>query len=199
MPDEPRAEGQAVSPKGAVIALAVLAAVLLAAVFGYRALVGEGSAADIEGSTGSAPAADAVLLADYDCEVQTAEGAPMRLTQIADGKPLVVNFWATWCPYCIEEMPDFQAIYDDYGDRVAFAFVDATDNARETVDDGKAWIADTGYTMPFYFDVARQAVSAFGIQAYPTTVVVSASGEIMTISPGKIDPDLMRSALDSLL
>ena len=200
MPDTSQmGEVQPVSRAGVIAAIAVLLVVLVAAGLGYQAFIGTGSSSGAQQASAEGTSADALMLSDFDCEVQTAEGASISLTQIADGKPLVVNFWATWCPYCIEEMPDFQEIYDEYGDRVSFAFVDATDGTRETVDDGKAWVADAGYTLPFYYDVARQGVRTFGIQSYPTTIVVSAEGEILTISPGKIDKALMKSALDSLL
>jgi len=130
--------------------------------------------------------------------VLSALGDSTSLVKIADGKPLVINFWATWCPYCIQEMDDFQAIYDDYGDWVNFAFVDATDGVRETIEDARAWIEGHDYTLPFYFDTHYEAAGGFGVQAFPTTVVVAANGDILTISAGRIDPDLMRSALDSL-
>ena len=198
MPQDGAPSGQAASRKGLVAAIAILAIVLIVAGVAYQMLVSQ-SSPESASHTSSNHAADALFLADFDFEVQTADGAPLSLTQIADGKPLVVNVWATWCPYCIQEMDDFQAIYDDYSDRVSFAFVDATDGSRETVEDGKAWIADTGYTLPFYFDVARQVVSGFGVSGYPTTIVASADGELLAISSGRINPELMRSALDSLL
>ena len=199
MPQDGAPSGQVASRKGLAIAIAILVAVLAVAAVAYQMLAGQVSSNASSEAARASHSDDALLLADFDFEVQTAEGAPLALTQIADGKPLVVNVWATWCPYCIQEMDDFQAIYDDYSDRVSFAFVDATDGSRETVEDGKAWIADTGYTLPFYFDVAGQVVNGFGISSYPTTIVASADGELLAISPGRINPELMRSALDSLL
>lgn len=188
--------------RGALVAAIALAAVLVAAFFGYRALgIPDSPAADIADRTeaAEASASDALMLSSFDSTVYTEYGDARKLSQIADGKPLVMNFWATWCPYCVQEMDDYQNIYDDYSDRVSFAFIDCADGTRETVEQGAGWLYENEYTLPAYFDTKQEAQYTFGATALPTTVVVSAEGEIMTITAGAIDPDLMRSALDSLL
>lgn len=186
--------------KGGVIAAAgILVAVLLLAWFGYGMLAGQVGEQDFSDAAGASQGGSSVWLAQFDATVYDNDGAPVTLTALADGKPLVINFWATWCPYCLDEMGDFQAIYDDYSDRVSFAFVDATDGRRETLEMAQAWMPDNGYSLPVYYDLKLDAVEAFGLQGYPTTVVVSADGEILTISAGRINPDLMRKALDTLV
>ena len=182
---------------GPVIALAALVAVILVAYFAYGQV--SRSVEPAAASSAGAPEDDAVLLADHNPTVYTEGGAPMRLTEIADGRPLVVNFWATWCPYCIQEMPDYQQLFNEYGEKVAFAFVDCADGRRETVEMGAAWLADGGYALPAYYDTQGTAQTSFGVASLPTTVIASASGEALSISPGAISPELMRSALDSLL
>jgi len=143
---------------------------------------------------------DVPMLADYDATVYTAGNEAVTLTQIADGKPLVMNFWATWCPYCIQEMPDYQQLYEEYGDRVSFAFIDAADGKRETVDAAESWLFEHDmYNLPAYYDLDMQASSTYGAWALPTTVVVSADGQILGVSSGRIDPGQMRSTLDSLV
>ena len=202
MEAEPSAQSAPASKRGVAIAVAVLAVVICAAFIAYQALLGSAQSpesGESSPSTATTSGPDALWLADFDATVYSELGDATPLTKISDGKPLVINFWATWCPYCIEEMGDFQVIYDEYSDRVSFAFVDATDGTRETIEDAKAWVDDHAYTLPFYYDIKREAVSAFGITAFPTTVVVSADGEILTISAGRIDAGLMRSALDSIL
>jgi len=198
---EPNAPSSAAAAnrRGVVIALAILVAVLVGAWFAYGTLAGQAEPGDAAAAQATASSDENLPhLEDYDAQVLSALGDSTSLVKIADGKPLVINFWATWCPYCIQEMDDFQVIYDDYGDWVNFAFVDATDGVRETIEDARAWIEERDYTLPFYFDTRYEATGGFGVQAFPTTVVVAANGDILTISAGRIDPDLMRSALDSL-
>lgn len=189
--------------------LLALVAVLAVAIIAYRFILanrsaepGPDPAAQSQGPTdsGASPQTqEGPLLADYDPVVYTEEGDAVSFTQVADGKPLVVNFWATWCPYCIEEFPDFQRIYDDYGDRVSFAFVDATDGGRETVEAASGWLAQNGYSFPAYYDSDASAMRMYGITGLPTTVVVSADGEIVAASSGMIDPVALRGLLDTLV
>ena len=148
----------------------------------------------------NAASGDIILLADHDATVYTDLGEPLKLSTIADGKPLVINFWATWCPYCVDELPDFQDIVEEYGDRVNFAFVDVADGQRERAEDAQAWLVDNGFDdLPDYYDTSLEASTTFGVFSYPTTVVVSADGEILTISAGRIDPILMRGSLEQLV
>lgn len=199
------------SKRGVLIAALALAVVLVVGVFAYNTVVSttgtrpeartaqESSQTAGQGTASGTSQGNRRMLADYDAEVYTRDGTPVRMTDIADGKPLVVNFWATWCPYCIQEMGDFQKIYDDYGDRVSFAFVDCADGKRETVEAAAAWLQDNGYDLPDYYDTTQKCQLAFGASALPTTAVVAADGEIVAVSAGAIDPALMRGALEQLL
>lgn len=182
---------------GLIIAIVALIAVLAGGVIAYNALAQSGALKN--STTAPASSESSPRLENHNSTVYTAEDVPFLLTEIADGKPLVINFWATWCPYCIQEMDDYQEIYNEYADRVAFAFIDCVDGQRETVADGAAWIAENGYTFPVYFDTDFDAVRDFGAANLPTTVIVSADGEILANKPGVIDPDRMRASLDSLL
>ena len=187
------------SKGGVIAAVVILVAVLLLAWVGYGMLSGQTGERGGASANSATQEQDALQLALFDATVYDDDNAPVTLTALAEDKPLVINFWATWCPYCLQEMDDFQEIYDDYKDKVNFAFVDATDGHRETVDMARAWMADNGYTLPVYYDTDLEAVSSFGLQAYPTTVVVSAQGEVLAISSGVIDPDRLRAGLDSLV
>lgn len=160
----------------------------------------DGSASATSAVASQAPAADAVMLADHNATVYTREGEPLQLSALAQGKPLVINFWATWCPYCVDELPDFQKIVADFGDRVSFAFVDVVDGRRERAEDAQAWLDNNGFSgLPDYYDTKQEAVTTFGVYSYPTTVVVSATGEVLTVTPGRIDASLMRGALNTLV
>lgn len=190
---------------GPLFVLAALVAVLGVAFVGHNLLAKRQVStvpreAAQAGEAASAATDDVYLLADYDATVYTDLDEPLKLSSIADGKPLVINFWATWCPYCVDELPDFQQIVSDYGGRVNFAFVDVADGQRERAEDAQAWLADNGFDdLPDYYDTSLEASTTFGVYSYPTTVVVSADGEILTVSPGRIDPVLLRGSLEKLV
>ena len=153
------------------------------------------SSSDSSASVGT----DAPRLADYDATVYTSEGEAITLSQIANGKPLVINFWATWCPYCVQEFPDYKTLLSEYGDSVSFAFVDAPGSKGETVQKAQEWLAQNGYEdFPAYYDNDLEASINFGARSLPTTVVVAADGEIQGASAGAIDLQRMRTALYAL-
>ena len=95
------------------------------------------------------------------------------------GKPTIINFWATWCGYCMKEMPDFQTAYETYGDKINFVMIDAVDGTQETEEKGRAHIEEKGYTFPVYFDTKMEGVISCGITGFPTTLFVSADGEVL--------------------
>ena len=202
---------------GVIVAAVALVVVLVLAFVGYRVLAPkQGDSQPAAQSSQSAdasqqtqgqtqgqsqqPQKEPLRLADYDATVYAADGQPKKLSEIAAGKPLVINFWATWCPYCVQEMPDFQGIYHDYGDRVSFAFVDSTDGRRETKEAAQGWLAENGLDdLPAYYDTDLDATATFGARSLPTTAIVSADGDILMVKSGRINATSMRSALDTLV
>lgn len=195
------------SRRGLVIALVALVVVIALGLFGYSMLAGTADRPSVESPSGIASTTDTSAeasrslpqLSSYDATLHTESGDARTLVQIADGKPLIMNFWATWCPYCVQEMGDFQELYNTYGDRISFAFIDVADGRRETVSDAAAWLRDNGYTLPAYYDTTGEASAIYGATSLPTTAIVDANGTILNVSPGMIDSANMRRILDALL
>lgn len=135
---------------------------------------------------------------DTDVSVLDGSDASLKLSEIAQGKPLVVNFWATWCPYCIDEMADYQALYEKYGDRVAFVMLNAADSASEPAA-ARAYVQENGFTFPVYFDAAHEGVTSYRVNGLPTTVIIAADGSLVQNAPGRIDAAKLDAQLASLL
>lgn len=149
--------------------------------------------AQVAGTAQQAPA-----LAEADFTVKDAQGADVSLSQISSGKPVLVNIWATWCPYCVDEMGELDELYEQYGDKVEFAVVDAVDGSRETTQDGAAYIEASGFSFPVYYDEQRDAVDKLGITAYPTTYIFDSNGTAAYAMPGRFTKETIASVLESV-
>lgn len=102
------------------------------------------------------------------------------------GKPIVLNFWTSWCGYCKEEMPDFDKASKEYPD-VQFVMVNATADKRETEFDAREYIQNNNFDLDFYFDIDKEAVVEYNVNSYPTTYFIDASGSVVSYSAGSLD------------
>ena len=118
-----------------------------------------------------------------DFTVYSMEGEEVTLYE-KFGKPLVVNFWATWCPPCKAEMPDFEKVYGEMGSSVEFMMINMTDGSRDTEASVKAFIEDNGYTFPVYLDSKMSAMYTYSVQSIPMTLFFSADGELVDYNVG---------------
>lgn len=126
------------------------------------------------------------------------QGQEVRLSDFY-GKPVVVNFWATWCGYCKQEMPDFQETYDAYKDQVNFLMIQSTDGSRETKEMGQAYIQEEGFTFPVYYDENREAVYLYSVYSLPTTILLDAEGRVAAYNPGLVEKEPLTAAIEQLL
>ncbi|URN84091.1 TlpA family protein disulfide reductase [Acetobacterium wieringae] len=125
------------------------------------------------------------------------DGNPVKLSDFS-GKPVVLNFWASWCPPCKSEMPHFNTVYQDQKDAVIFLMIDQTDGQRETKEKGLQYVADQGFAFPVYFDTKLEASSAYGISSIPTTLFINPEGKIVTGYRGAIDEATLRSGIEAI-
>ena len=114
------------------------------------------------------------------------------------GKPIVLNFWASWCGPCKMEMPDFNERYLQLGDEIHFLMINMTDGARETLDIAKAFIADSGYSFPVLYDANQEAAMTYGISSLPTTFFIGADGAMVAYAMGAIDGETLQRGIDMI-
>jgi thiol-disulfide isomerase/thioredoxin len=127
------------------------------------------------------------------------EGTRITLSGfIANGKPIVLNFWASWCPPCKVEMPEFDRVYQETGGEVRFIMLDLTDGQRETVQKGAQYVKEQGFSFPVYFDTAQEAAYAYGIRAIPTTLFIDKDGYIVTGTQGAINGQTLRRGIEMI-
>jgi cytochrome c biogenesis protein CcmG, thiol:disulfide interchange protein DsbE len=106
--------------------------------------------------------------------------------QLSDyrGKPLLLNFWATWCPPCRAEMPEIEAAYRKFkNDGFTVLGIDA----REDVLTVNKYVETGGYSWPMPIDVQGKVIEQYGVTAYPTSFFVDRSGFIRAVQIGGMD------------
>lgn len=133
-----------------------------------------------------------------DFTVTDYEGNPKKLSDFF-GKPVVVNFWASWCGPCKEEMPYFEEIYNEYKDRVNFVMVNLTDGYQETVKSANDFITEMGYSFPVYYDTELDAAKKYGVNSVPRTYFVKRDGSPDVYMQGMVDGETLRSVIERLL
>jgi cytochrome c biogenesis protein CcmG/thiol:disulfide interchange protein DsbE len=133
----------------------------------------------------SAPAFEAPLLGDD------------RTLALADleGKPVLINFWASWCVPCKEEAPMLKRAYETYGDRIEFVGVVVNDAEPDAI----AFADRYGMDWPSVRDLDRAIFDDYGLTGQPETFFIDGDGTIVEHVNGPLFEDELLSLLDSLV
>jgi len=124
------------------------------------------------------------------------QGEEVTLSQLR-GKPVFVNFWASWCPPCREEMPFIQEAYEQYGDRVVFLGVNAT--AGDVKEDAIAFMKTNNFEIPILFDYDGKAIDLYRTRSIPTSFFIDKNGVIQVRYNGAMNYDQIVSYLKKVM
>ncbi|NMB20018.1 MAG: TlpA family protein disulfide reductase [Firmicutes bacterium] len=135
------------------------------------------------GWSGSVLAEDSKVLVPDFALVSTANET-IRLSDYR-GQIVVLNFWASWCPPCRAEMPEFQELHDQFTEsgEAVLLLLNQIDR-QETVEKGKEYLKSNNYTMTNLLDYGAVGRQIFGIPGLPTTVVIDAEGYLASYVVG---------------
>lgn len=146
---------------------------------------------------GSADSNEQEQVTAPDFTVYDVSGNPVKLSDYF-GKPIVLNFWASWCGPCQMEMPDFQEKYETLDGQVQFLMINMTDGSRETVTSASEFIKDQGYTFPVLYDTETDAAAAYSANSLPTTYFIDANGYVIARATGAISGDTLQRGIDMI-
>ena len=121
------------------------------------------------------------------------------------GKVIFLNFWATWCGPCRNELPDIQKLYEEYSAQgedaevvilgIAGPGIGQEGSAKEIA----GFMEENGYTYPVLMDESGEMFTQYGISAFPTTFMIDKEGNVYGYVPGQMTEDIMRSIIDQTL
>ena len=134
-----------------------------------------------------------------DFTVYGKDGEEIKLSDFQGKKPVVVNFWASWCDPCKEEMPYFQEAIEQYGDEVEFLMVNLTDGMRETVEKADKFIKKSGYDMDIVYDLDLDATYTYYISSIPRTLFINRDGTLYYDYMGVISKEFLNSSIEKIL
>ena len=118
---------------------------------------------------------------------------PVSLHELR-GKPVVVNFWASWCGPCRKEMPAFESVHESLGDRVTFVGIDNKDYRDSALE----FLKQTGVGYAAGFDPGGTVAASYGVIGLPATFFISADGKVLESSTGEMDRGELREMIRRL-
>ncbi len=143
------------------------------------------------------PTTTETIVTAPDFTAYTGDGKAVQLSNYF-GKPIVLNFWASWCPPCKAEMPDFEEAFLTLGDQVQFLMVNLTVGS-ETLESASGYVASQNYTFPVLYDTKGTASYTYGIQSIPTTFFIDAEGNLVAQATGAINAAALQQGIDMIL
>ena len=148
-----------------------------------------------EASTSTTKEDESEKVSAPDFTVYDLDGNEVHLSDFI-GKPVVLNFWASWCGSCKMEMPDFNEKYLEIGEEVQFLIINVTDGFRETVETASAFIEEQGYSFPVFYDTDQDAAAAYGVSSLPTTYFIDDEGKAIARTRGAIDKETLQRGIN---
>ncbi|MGL4986164.1 MAG: TlpA family protein disulfide reductase [Treponemataceae bacterium] len=126
--------------------------------------------------------------------LDTLEGKEVKLSDYR-GRPVFLNFWATWCPPCVREMPDMQKIHTKYQDKLTMLGLNSGENKKEV----QAFITKNKLSFPIILDPQGKISMQYNVQAIPTTYIIDKKGIIVEKKIGAMTEKQMEALVSKII
>ena len=121
-----------------------------------------------------------------DFELEDLNGNMIKLSSL-QGKKVIINFWATWCGYCVKEMPDLMKLQEEYKDDLVVLYV----NVGESKEDVVKFVNKESLSGTIVLDTDTIVASTYGVSSFPSTLALNQKGEVVAARVGMMEYDTM--------
>ncbi|MCH8748241.1 redoxin domain-containing protein [Patescibacteria group bacterium] len=128
-----------------------------------------------------------------DFTLESLDGTTITLAQYRGEKPVVLDFWASWCPNCQRDMPQLNRLYQEYQGQFEVIGI----NLQESRDKVEKYVQQKNISFPVVLDPDRQATYAYGVQYTNLHVLIDKAGVVVKVVPGDISESDIVSLLQS--
>ncbi len=129
----------------------------------------------------------------YNFKMQSMDKSTVYLSNLMD-KPVVLNFWASWCPPCKSEMPSFESAYIEYGEDVNFVML----SLDSSLSDATELVSENGYAFPVYHDVYNEGSYYYNVTSIPRTYFITTDGAIVLSYTKAISEQALKDGIEEL-
>ena len=129
-----------------------------------------------------------------DFTLKLLDGTDVTLSKL-NNRPVVINFWATWCGYCVKEFPDLEALWKEYNGKIHILAVNVGES-KKVIED---FLKKTPYTFPIVMDTNYLASRAYNVSGIPVTYIVGKDGSIVFSRVGMMSKQDMTAAVEAAL
>lgn len=156
---------------------------------------GEVTALPEEAESASVGGVPDVLNGPVDFSYESFGGSLVNFTAVSSGRPVVLNFFASWCPTCVAELPDFETVSQTFAEEVQFLGLSVQDPPERSLE----LLEQTGVTFPTGIDGPGAIFTAFGGLGMPTTVFIDADGIVQDVHTGVLTEASLTEAIQENL
>jgi len=163
---------------------------------GIMAFVNKGKMLVMQPSANKAESTMTLKDADYEIAFQDLKGQNLDFSTLK-GKVIFINFWATWCPPCVAELPSIQELFNLYKDNKNVAFLIVSNESPDVI---KSFISKKSYNFPVYINQSR-IPDILSFSSIPTSFLISKSGKIIVSEVGAVNwaGDNMKEIMEALI
>lgn len=142
-------------------------------------------------------ATESIMATDF--SLMDLEGNTVSLTSL-QGKPVYIKFWASWCSICLAGLADIDKLSAEDTDYEIYTIVSPNFNGEQSEADFKEWFKSLSYkNIKVLLDTDGSVAKAYGIRAYPTSVVIDSKGNLVKTAPGHMENDMIQETMNKLL